>query len=136
MFDTIILLTGPVEETALTSVLRHHNPQLDIRAVESLAEMESFGPALLSRARLIGFVTPVIVPLRILERLGFGAYNFHPGPPQYPGWVPSHFAIYDRVKYFGATAHLMIERVDAGPIVGVEMFGVAPDTSVMACKQS
>ena len=52
-------MTGPVEETALTSVLRHHNPQLDIRAVDSLAEMESFGPALLRRARLIGFVTPV-----------------------------------------------------------------------------
>ena len=28
--------------------------------------------------RLIAFVTPVVVPARILNSLGFGAYNFHP----------------------------------------------------------
>jgi len=135
MFDTIILLTGQVEGVALASVLRHHNPRLEIRTAESLEEMESFEPALLRQARLIGFITPVIVPPRILQRLGFGAYNFHPGPPHYPGWLPSHFAIYDRTKYFGVTAHLMAERVDAGPIVGVEVFDVPPNISVQGLEQ-
>lgn len=130
MFDKIILLTGSVEGAALTSILRRHKPQLDIFVIGSLAQLDSLGVGVLNRARLIGFVTPVIVPPRILERLRFGAYNFHPGPPRYPGRYPSHFAIYDRAKYFGATAHLMTERVDAGPIVAIEMFAIPPDISV------
>jgi methionyl-tRNA formyltransferase len=85
MFDTIILLTGPVEHAPLSALLRSHNPQLTIHPAKTLAELEGLKPALLRRARLIAFVTPVIVPPRILERLGFGAYNFHPGPPHYPG---------------------------------------------------
>ncbi len=135
MFDTIILLTGPVEEDVLASVLHNHNPQLDIRGVKSLAELEALNPDVLSRARLIGFVTAVIVPKRILEGLGYGAYNFHPGPPHYPGWVPSHFAIYDRATEFGTTAHVMNERVDAGPIIGVELFPVRPNTTVEGLEQ-
>jgi len=135
MFDTIVLLTGPAEEAALTSVLRQHNPRLDVQAAKSLDELEAFGPSVLARARLLAFVTPVVVPARILAALGFGAYNFHPGPPHYPGWVPAHFAIYDRAGYFGATAHAMIERVDAGPIVGFKMFPIPPNTSVLRLQE-
>ncbi len=83
------------------------------------------------RARLIAFVTPVVVPARILNALGFGAYNFHPGPPHYPGWVPAHFAAYERATTFGATVHAMIEQVDAGPIVAVELFPVPPDARAL-----
>jgi hypothetical protein len=85
MFDTIVLLTGPVEEAALAAVLRQHNPQLDIRPAKSLDELEAFEQSVLARARLVAFVTSVVVPARILGALGFGAYNFHPGPPHYPG---------------------------------------------------
>jgi methionyl-tRNA formyltransferase len=84
---------------------------------------------------LVGFVTPVVVPKRILDALGFGAYNFHPGPPHYPGWMPAHFATYDRAAEFGATAHVMIERVDAGPIVGVDYFPVPPQAGVLKLEQ-
>jgi methionyl-tRNA formyltransferase len=135
MFDTIVLLTGPVEEAALTAVLRKHNPQVGVRPVKSLEELDAVDAGVLARARLIAFVTPVIVPARILGALGFGAYNFHPGPPHYPGWVPSHFAIYDKAEHFGATAHVMIEQVDAGPIVGVKMFAIPPNTSVLRLQE-
>jgi methionyl-tRNA formyltransferase len=135
MFDTIILITGPVEEATLATVLRAHNPQLNIRGIKFLAELEALEPELLARARLIGFVTPVIVPKRILQGLGYGAYNFHPGPPHYPGWVPSHFAIYDGATEFGATAHVMNERVDTGPIISVELFGIRPNTTVEGLEQ-
>ena len=135
MFDIIILLTGPIEEVALSAVLRRHNPQLDIRPVKSLEELEAIEPSVLPRARLIAFVTSVIVPPRILGALGFGAYNFHPGPPHYPGWVPAHSAIYDRAGTFGATAHRMVERVDAGPIVGVELFSIPLGTSVQRLQE-
>ena len=104
----------------MTAVLRKHNPRPGVRPVKSLEDWRQSTEACWRSARLIAFVTPVIVPAQILAALGFGAYNFHPGPPHYPGWVPSHFAIYDKAENFGATAHAMIERVDAGPIVGVQ----------------
>ena len=87
------------------------------------------------RARLIAFATDVIVPRRILDRLGFGAYNFHPGPPSYPGWGPAHFAIYDGAATFGVTAHVMVDRVDAWPIVGVDMFCIPPGATVARLEQ-
>jgi methionyl-tRNA formyltransferase len=135
VLDTIILLTGPVEQGPLTAVLRGHHPRLNVVAVKSLDELEDVHHSVLARARLIGFVTPVIVPARILKNLGHGGYNFHPGSPHYPGWVPSHFAVYERAGYFGATAHMMIERVDAGPIVGVELFGIPSGTDVLRLQE-
>ena len=126
MLDNIILLTGPVEEAALAEALRGHNPRLAIHSVKSLPELETIDANILPDARLVAFVTPIIVPSRILDALGFGAYNFHPGPPHYPGWVPAHFALYDRATTFGATVHVMIEKVDAGPIVAATLFPVPP----------
>jgi methionyl-tRNA formyltransferase len=135
VFDTIILLTGPTEQPVLTSVLRNANPRLTVHAPATLADIDALPPDVLARARLIGFVTPVVVPKRILDGLGYGAYNFHPGPPHYPGWLPAHFAVYDQASEFGATVHVMIERVDAGPIVGVERFPIAPRIGVAELEQ-
>jgi methionyl-tRNA formyltransferase len=129
IFDTIILMTGAAEQLSLASVLREHNPRLTVDPAATLAELEALAPHY-SRARLVSFVSPVVVPGSVLDALGFGAYNFHPGPPDYPGRVPSHFALYDGAATFGATAHAMIERVDAGPIIGVELFPVPPDATV------
>jgi methionyl-tRNA formyltransferase len=95
MFDTVLLLTGPAEQEPLAAALKRHNPQLVVRPVRTRADLEPIEQRLLQRARLIGFLTPIVVPERILSRLGFGAYNFHPGPPNYPGWLPAHFASYD-----------------------------------------
>lgn len=134
-FDTIVLLTGQVEQPVLTSVLRGHNPLLTVRPVETLADLAALEPELLRRARLIAFSTGVIVPAKVLDRLGYGAYNFHPGPPDFPGWSPAHFAIHRRVTEFGATAHIMAERVDSGPIVGTELFPVPASATVSALEE-
>ncbi len=130
MVDTIILLTGAAEQEVLTTLLKRHNARLTVHLVDTLDALDAIEPQLLRRARLLAFLTSVIVPQRILERLGFGAYNFHPGPPDYPGWVPSHFAVYDRATAFGTTAHVMTEQVDSGPIVGIELFDIPPGTGV------
>ncbi|MEO8883655.1 MAG: hypothetical protein ABI377_09640 [Devosia sp.] len=82
MFDTIILLTGPVEQTALGAALRGHRPSLTVICPASLAELLAIAEVTLRRARLIGFASPVIVPRSVLDRLGFGACNFHPGNSQ------------------------------------------------------
>jgi methionyl-tRNA formyltransferase len=130
VFDTIILLTEDAERDPLVALLHTHNPQLSVLTPHSKLELAAIPDATLARARIIGFLTPVVVPAEVLAALGHGAYNFHPGPPNYPGWLPSHFAVYDRAAFFGATAHEMVAQVDAGPIVGVELFGVPPGASV------
>jgi methionyl-tRNA formyltransferase len=130
MFDAIILLTGAIEQPIFTAVLRAHNPRLAIVPVVTLAELNALEPGLLARARLIAYTTGIIVPAKVLDRLGYGGYNFHPGPPNCPGWAPAHFAFHRRAAEFGATAHAMVARVDEGPIVGVEMFPIPPDASV------
>jgi methionyl-tRNA formyltransferase len=135
MFDTIILLAGPAEQGPLGLVLREHNPRLTIQPIGTKEEFAALDQACLDRARLVAFSTPIIVPRAILRSLGYGAYNFHPGPPQYPGWAPAHFALYDGVGTFGATMHVMAPRVDSGPITGVESFPIPESASVRDLEQ-
>ena len=130
MFDTIILLTGAIERAALRAVLLGHNAALDVLAIESAEKLAALEPDLLRNSRLIAFATPVIVPKPILDQIGYGAVNFHPGPPSYPGWAPAHFALYDQADEFGATIHIMVEKVDAGPIIDLALFPLPPDVSV------
>ena len=134
MFDIVILLAGVAERSVLRSLLLGHNPGLTVMAVETRDDLMAFSLDQLQRARLVAFVTPEIVPASILAQLGYGAFNFHPGPPSYPGWAPAHFALYDRATEFGATAHVMIEQVDAGPIVDVAHFAIPADISVVALE--
>ena len=135
MFNTIVLVTDLVEESALTAALKRHNQNLAVCPVNTFEELEAIDPRRLRRARLIGFGTPVVVPARILSRLGYGAYNFHPGPPHYPGWAPSHFAVYDRNTHFGVTAHVMLEKVDSGPIVAIDLFDVPTTIGAAALEE-
>ncbi len=134
MFDTIILLAGPAERVAPPPVLRGHNPQALVIPVETCAELAALDSDLLARARLIAFVTPEIVSAGILARLGYGAINFHPGPPDYPGWAPAHFALYERATEFGATVHVMAERVNSGPIIEVARFPIPAGISVLGLE--
>jgi methionyl-tRNA formyltransferase len=130
MFDTIILVTGEPEQGTLPAALLGHNPQLLIRPITELQQFAALETRELARSRLIAFATPLIVPVHVLDELGFGAYNFHPGPPDYPGWAPAHFALYDGATSFGATVHVMTERVDSGPIVDVAAFPVPANIGV------
>lgn len=134
MFDTIILLTGPVEQAVLTSALLGHNPKLGVHWAASPDDFSRFDMNALARSRLVAFATPVIVPPDVLAALGYGAYNFHPGPPEFPGWAPAHFALYERAAEFGATVHAMVARVDSGPIVEAVHFPFPPDIGVQGLE--
>jgi methionyl-tRNA formyltransferase len=136
MLKTIILLTGSTsQQLALSELLRAHHPALAFRGAVTLEDLLAIEPEVLRDARLIAFTSGVIVPGSILEAIGHGAYNFHPGPPSYPGWAPAHFALYGGAKIFGATGHLMMEAVDCGPIVGVESFIIPDGISVRGLEQ-
>ena len=122
----ILLLTEAIEAPNLTLLLSEGAPGLPITALESLEELKRACREKVEGRRLVSFCTPVIVPGAILDALDGPAYNFHPGPPTYPGLYPACFAIHDGATRFGATAHVMTREIDAGPIVGVEWADIPP----------
>lgn len=64
-----------------------------------------------------------IIPKNILDRFIF-CYNFHPGPENYPGRDPHHWAIFEASDWFGVTVHHMLEKVDEGDIIFSERFRI------------
>lgn len=123
----ILLLTGEIEAPYLAQRLRRENPGLAIGTATDRASLDRALDASLPGTRLIAFCTPVIVPAERLAALGQPAYNFHPGPPEFPGRQPARHALYAGAQRFGATVHEMAARVDAGPIVAVDEWPIAAD---------
>lgn len=120
----IVLLTGEREAPHLAGHLRVYAPTLAVRHVADRAALDQAFAVAAPGRRLIAFTTNVVVPGRYLAACEHGGYNFHPGPPSYPGVYPESFAVWDGAKRFGATAHRMLKQVDAGPIVASEWFDV------------
>ena len=78
MLDTIVLLTGPVEQPVLGAVLQGHNPDLTIQPAATLADVTALAPEWLGRARLVAFCTDVVVPLEVLDLADTLPYLRHP----------------------------------------------------------
>ncbi len=129
MRDQAVLLTGADEAAFLGQILARANRAPVIRHAPDLPAIEAALTEPAGRRRLIAFSTGVIVPGRLLEQFDAGAFNFHPGTPDYPGNQVAAFAAYDGVSLFGATCHRMITRVDAGEIVAVARKAMPPGAS-------
>jgi methionyl-tRNA formyltransferase len=126
MQDLILLLTGDEEAPFLGQTLARANGSATIRHTPDIVSVEVALAVPAYRRRLIAFSTGVIVPGHLLDRFDAGAFNFHPGTPDYPGNQVATFAAYDGAPVFGATCHRMIARVDAGEIVAVERRMMTP----------
>ncbi|MET4390982.1 methionyl-tRNA formyltransferase [Bradyrhizobium sp. F1.4.3] len=124
MVEGLVLLTDTAEQVALSRILRSFRPDLAIWPASGIAELRGIETSFLRNARLVSFASGAIVPSDLIAGLGYGAYNFHPGPPNYPGWAPAHFALYDCADMFGVTFHVMAERVDSGTILDVVSFSI------------
>ena len=132
---SVILITEQIDEQNLLSEhLRFYNPTLRMISVSKREHLDALRFCDLSPSRIVGFCTDIVVPSRVLDAIGVGAYNFHPGPPDYPGWGPATFAIRDGVRRYGATAHVMAPKVDDGEIVGTNMFDVPAGITLPALE--
>jgi methionyl-tRNA formyltransferase len=131
MVEELALLTDAAEQVALSRILRSFRPDLVVWPVSNIDELRKLDTVLLRNARLVAYASGAIVPPDLLARFGHGAYNFHPGPPSYPGWAPAHFALYDRADAFGVTFHAMAERVDSGVILDVVSFPIPQGCTLM-----
>ncbi len=127
----IILLCGEAEGDAFRSHLLKLAPRLEVVWVSSAAALDLATRQDCSRTRLISFLTDVIVPETVLERLELTPYNIHPASPDYPGAHGLSFAIFEDAFRFGVTAHEMTARVDAGPIVMVDWFSLPCDAELV-----
>lgn len=99
-------------------------PTVRLLHVDSLDAVHRAVPGPSPHTRLFAFSTSVIVPPDVLRHLNYNAVNFHPGPPEFPGYRPTGFALYAGARRYGVTAHYMTDRVDEGPIIGVDRFSV------------
>lgn len=70
---------------------------------------------------VISFLSDRILRGKILELPNI---NFHPAPPKYPGRGGASYALFNGDKEYGATAHQMVDKIDAGPIYYVTTFGI------------
>lgn len=77
---------------------------------------------------IISYMSPWIIPKEVLNTARLYAINFHPGPPEYPGIGCTNFALYDEVKEFGVTCHLMEAEVDSGRLISVKRFPIYNDS--------
>ncbi|WP_425403982.1 formyltransferase family protein [Hwanghaeella sp.] len=122
---TLLMLMKQMEAEFFKDFAGRLAPTVRTVHVDTLEALEQAVPGPRPHTRLFAFSTSIIVPPPILKHLNYNAVNFHPGPPEYPGYRPTGFALYDRARSYGVTAHYMTDRVDEGPIIGVDRFPVA-----------
>ena len=139
----VILITQREFAELFAQPLQAVAPGLRVEFAWSLEQLKEAVERQPEGTRLISLGSDIIVPAEILSRLNGPAYNFHPGPPAYPGIFPSVFALYDRATHFGVTLHEMAPQIDSGPIVAVDTFAVpeswdrlALDTATFAALQN
>ena len=131
MPSEVVLLTGEIEAPHLAQILNHFAPELPIVGVHDKSSLCAHFATPKAGRRLVALCTDIVVPASVLGTLDMAAYNFHPGPPEYPGSYVSGFAIYEGAKTFGVTMHEMAACVDSGSIVAVERFDIPENAKFM-----
>ena len=81
---------------------------------------------------LISYISDCIIPSPILTNTKNYNINFHPGPPEYPGFGCYNFALYQESKTYGCTCHIMEKIPDTGRIIDVKKFRVNKTETVLS----
>jgi len=125
--SNVILMTSRSYANYLIPFLLNENSKINILQLVHSNQICDLPDYYLMSSRLISFGARYYIPPKILERIGYGSYNFHPGPTNYPGWAPFLYAIYDGAKKYGVTVHEMSPKIGAGKIISVVDFDIPPD---------
>jgi len=73
---------------------------------------------------LISFLNSMYINKSVRKKIKINSFNFHPGPPEYPGFGCYNFALLDQVNFYGSTIHMINNKFDSGKIVGVKKFKI------------
>ena len=74
---------------------------------------------------LISFLNPIYINKSVRKKIKINSFNFHPGPPEYPGFGCYNFALLDKVNFYGSTIHMINDEFDSGKIVNVNKFKIS-----------
>ena len=74
---------------------------------------------------LISFLNSRYIDSTVRKKIKLGSFNFHPGPPEYPGFGCYNFALLDKVKFYGSTLHVINDKFDNGKIINVKKFKIS-----------
>ena len=74
---------------------------------------------------LISFLNSMYISRSVRKKIKINSFNFHPGPPEYPGFGCYNFALLDQVNFYGSTIHMINNKFDSGKIVGVKKFKIS-----------
>jgi hypothetical protein len=114
---------------------------LDSYALETEAYFGNWGDPLPHGVNLwtgdviVSFLSRWILPKSVLENASICAINFHPGPPEYPGYLCYTSAILNCEKTYGTTAHHMTRTVDSGSIINANIFAIPGDIDILQLKE-
>ena len=71
------------------------------------------------------FRSHIILKKNFIKKIKIAAINFHPGPPNYRGIGCVNYALFDGVKKYGSTVHLIEnEELDKGKIIDFVEFKI------------
>ncbi len=73
---------------------------------------------------IISYLSRWILADSVLRRAKRAAINFHAAPPEYPGFGPINFALYEGAATYGVTCHHMDGKVDTGQIIATRRFPI------------
>ena len=94
---------------------------------ESKSPREKINKSLLKKKYdyIFCFRSFYILKKDLLKRVKNFTLNFHPGPPKYRGIGSYNFALYNRDKTYGCTAHIIKNnKIDNGPILDCKFFKI------------
>tara|TARA_B100000282_G_scaffold281640_1_gene243755 strand:- start:158 stop:808 length:651 start_codon:yes stop_codon:yes gene_type:complete len=74
---------------------------------------------------LLSFLNPLYIDKSVRKKIRINSFNFHPGPPEYPGFGCYNFALLDKSKFYGSTVHIIDDRFDNGKIIDVKKFKIS-----------
>jgi len=120
----ILLLMNDVDAQFFAKLIKGVNDGVSVLHIKTIPELEAFTQKADADMRLIAFCTGQIVPASIIDHLKGNCFNFHPGPPERPGYMPAPFALSEKAKDYGVTFHEIKPKVDTGDIIDVYRFDI------------
>ena len=79
---------------------------------------------------ILSFLSPLILPVYVLESAKIAAINFHPASPDYPGSHTAGLILSNKETTSAVTCHYMVKPVDSGPIIMVRKFPIYDSDTV------
>ena len=130
----ILLLMNDVDATFFAKLMKGVSTEVSVFHMKNIAELDAFTQKADADMRLISFCTGDIVPADVIERLNGNCFNFHPGPPDRPGYMPAPFALRDKAENYGVTFHFMKPKVDTGAIIEAVRFDMPEEKTQEALE--